>query len=348
VLARVPQLKAADIDDVIVGCASTHDLQEGNFAKDLVIRAGLPDEVPAVTINRFCSSGLQSIAFGVHSIRGGQNDVVVAGGAECMSMLEAMATVVPKNRDAQLADLRPGAYLDMGITAENVAAKYGITRAEMEAMAVESHAKAAAAQKAGAFKREIVPITVKGSAGERTLSEDEGIRPGTTAEVLAQLKPSFKADGVVTAAVSSQMSDGAAFVVLMSGRKVQALGVKPIARLVAFSVAGVPCEIMGIGPIAAVPKVLKRSGFTLDKIDVIELNEAFAAQAIPCIRELGLPPAKVNPRGGAMALGHPLGATGAVLTCKALSYLEDTGGRYALVTMCVGGGQGAAGIWERL
>jgi acetyl-CoA acyltransferase len=245
--------------------------------------------------------------------------------------------------------MRPGAYLEMGFTAENIAAQYKITRTEMDRMALESHTKAAAARRSGVFKNEIIPITVSAPDGsKRTLTDDEGIREDSTIETLAQLKPAFKEDGVVTAATSSQISDGAAFVVLMSADKAKTLGCKPVARLAGFAVAGVPCEIMGIGPIKAVPKVMKQTGLTITDMDVIELNEAFAAQAILCINELKLPKDKVNPRGGAMALGHPLGATGTILVCKALSYLSDTKGKYALITMCIGGGQGAAGIIELL
>ncbi|MDR1210795.1 MAG: thiolase family protein [Spirochaetaceae bacterium] len=347
VLARVPSLNPLKIDDVIVGCAMTQGVQSGNFAKTIVLRAGLPDSVPAMTINRYCSSGLQVIALAANGIATGQHDVVVAGGVESMSRVSMLEQ--PEDRDTELEAARPGAYFNMGITAENVAEKYNISRLEMEQMAVESHAKADAAQKAGVFKREIIPVTVKAPGGtRRTVAADEGIRAGTNLAALAELKPAFREDGRVTAATSSQMSDGAAFVVLMSAEKAADLKLKPLARLAGFAVTGVACEIMGIGPIAAVPKVLALTGMKLDDIDVIELNEAFAAQAIPCIRELGLDPKKVNPRGGALALGHPLGATGTILTCKALSYLEDTGGKYALVTMCIGGGMGAAGIIEKL
>jgi acetyl-CoA acyltransferase len=347
VLARAPELDPAEIDDVIVGCAMTQGVQSGNFAKTIVLRAGLPDSVPAVTVNRYCSSGLQVIALASNAIAAGQCDVVVAGGVESMSRVSMLEQ--PEYRDEELEAARPGAYFNMGITAENVAEKYAVSRLEMEQMAVESHARADAAQKAGAFKREIIPVTVRTPDGSRrTVTADEGIRPGTNLAVLAELKPVFREDGKVTAATSSQMSDGAAFVVLMSAEKAAALKLKPLARLVGFAVAGVACEVMGIGPVAAVPKVLALTGMKLDDIDVIELNEAFAAQAIPCIRELGLDIKKVNPRGGAMALGHPLGATGTILTCKALSYLEDTGGKYAMVTMCIGGGMGAAGIIEKL
>lgn len=348
VLAKVPQLNPKDIDDIIVGCAMTNGVQGNNFARIIAMRAGLPDEVPAVTVNRFCSSGLQTIAQGAAAIMAGQADVVVAGGAESMSLVPMMAEG-PETYEPELNEARPGAYMPMGLTAEKVAEDYGITRLDMEQMAVESHAKAAAAQNAGAFKKEIIPVTVKGANGEeRTVTQDEGIRADTSLEGLAGLKTPFKEDGRVTAATSSQMSDGAAFVVLMSEEKAAELGIKPIARFVGFAVAGVPCEVMGIGPIKAVPKVMQRTGLTKEQMDVIEINEAFAAQALPCIRTLELDTAKVNPRGGAMALGHPLGATGAVLTCKALSYLEDTGGKYGLITMCIGGGMGAAGIVERL
>lgn len=348
VLGRVPQLSPADIDDLLVGCAMTNGVQGSNLGRLVAIRAGLPDSVAAATINRFCSSGLQTIAFAANEIQACQADVVVAGGVESMSLVP-MGQSGPETQDPWLRENRPGAYLPMGLTAENVAKKYGITRPEMDQMAVESHRKAHQAQSSGAFDREIVPIEITGADGvTRTVTKDEGIRPGTNLETLATLKPAFKEDGVVTAATSSQTSDGAAFAVLMSADKAKQLGIRPIARLVSFAVAGVPCELMGIGPIYAVPKVMRRSGLTLADMDVIELNEAFAAQAIPCMRELGLDPAKVNPRGGALALGHPMGATGAILTSKALSYLEDTDGRYALVTMCIGGGQGAAGILERI
>jgi acetyl-CoA acyltransferase len=347
VLSRAPGLDPTEIDDVIVGCAMTQGVQSGNFAKTIVLRAGLPDSVPAITINRYCSSGLQVIALASNAIAVDQCNVVVAGGVESMSLVSMLEQ--PEDRDRDLEAARPGAYFSMGITAENVAERYNVSRLEMEQMAVESHAKADAARTAGVFKREIIPITVKAPDGtQRTITADEGIRPGTNLAALAELKPVFKENGRVTAATSSQMSDGAAFVVLMSAEKAAELKLKPLARLAGFAVTGVACEVMGIGPIAAVPKVLALTGIKLDDIDVIELNEAFAAQAIPCIRELGLDPKKVNPRGGAMAFGHPLGATGTILTCKALSYLEDTGGKYALVTMCIGGGMGAAGIIEKL
>lgn len=348
VLAKVPQLNPMDIDDVIVGCAMTQGTQGNNFGRIVTMAAGLPDDVPALTVNRFCSSGLQTIAQGASMIMSGMADVIVAGGAESMSTVPMMSET-EDDFEPTLYKNRPGAYMSMGLTAENVADEYGITRVEMEQMAVESHQKAAAAQNAGAFEREIIPVTVTGKSGEtRTVTKDEGIRADTSLEGLATLKPAFRENGNVTAATSSQMSDGAGFVVMMSPQKAAELGIKPIARFVGFAVGGVRAEVMGIGPIKAIPKVMEQTGLSIADMDVIELNEAFAAQALPVIRELGLPPEKVNPRGGAMALGHPLGATGAVLTCKALSYLEDTNGKYALITMCIGGGMGAAGIIERL
>lgn len=344
VLEKVPYLDPALIEDVVVGCAMPEGYTGFNVARLIAQRAGLPDTVPAQTINRFCSSGLQAVATAANAIMAGQMDVVIAGGVERMT--GANMTHPEEYQDAPLREQIPGTYLPMGITAENVAERYGVTRAEMEAIAAQSHRKAASAQAAGKFDEEIIPITVETGDGPITLTADEGIRPSTTAEALAGLKPCFKEDGVVTAATSSQMTDGASFVVLMSREKALALGCVPIARFVSFAVGGVPADIMGIGPLAAVPKAMEKAGLTVDDMDVIELNEAFASQALVCIRELKLPPEKVNPNGGAMALGHPLGATGAVLTCKAISELKRAGGRYALVTMCIGGGMGAAGILE--
>lgn len=348
VLARVPQLDPADIDDVIVGCAYPEERQGWQFSRIIVQRAGLPDSVCAQTLTRFCSSGLQAIATGANAILADQADVIVAGGAESMTMVRKMS--FPEEYwEGYLAEHYPEAYMAPGLTAELVAERYHVTRADMEAMAVESHRRAAAAQEAGLFDGEIVPIEALQEDGSRvTVIRDEGVRPGTTAEKLATLKPCFKEDGVVTAATSSQMSDGAAFVVLMTREKAEALGLTPIARLAGFAVGGCPAEVMGLGPIYAVPKALARTGMTLEQMEVIELNEAFAAQALPCIRELGMDPAKVNPNGGAMALGHPLGATGAALTCKLLAQLKRQNGRYGMVTMCIGGGMGAAGIFELL
>lgn len=307
-----------------------------------------PVDLGAQTLTRFCSSGLQAIATGANAILAGQADVIVAGGVESMSQVKKMA--YPEEYwESYLAEHYPEAYMGPGLTAENVAERWKVSRADMDAMAVESHRRADQAQQAGLFDEEIIPVYANTDDGDRVLvTRDEGVRPGTNAEKLAQLKPCFVENGSVTAATSSQMSDGAAFVVLMSRQKAEALGVKPLARLVGFAVGGCPAEVMGIGPIYAVPKVLERTGLTLEDMEVIELNEAFASQALVCIRELGMDPERVNPNGGALALGHPLGATGAALTCKVLSQLRRNGGRYGMVTMCIGGGMGAAGIFELL
>ena len=347
VLARVPQLDSAQIDDVVVGCAYPEERQGWQFSRVIVQRAGLPDSVCAQTLTRFCSSGLQAIATGANAILAGQADVIVAGGVESMSQVKKMA--YPEEYwESYLAEHYPEAYMGPGLTAENVAERWKVSRADMDAMAVESHRRADQAQQAGLFDEEIIPVYANTDDGDRMLvTRDEGVRPGTNAEKLAQLKPCFVENGSVTAATSSQMSDGAAFVVLMSRQKAEALGVKPLARLVGFAVGGCPAEVMGIGPIYAVPKVLERTGLALEDMEVIE-NEAFASQALVCIRELGMDPERVNPNGGALALGHPLGATGAALTCKVLSQLRRNGGRYGMVTMCIGGGMGAAGIFELL
>jgi acetyl-CoA acyltransferase len=346
VLAKLPKLDPADIEDVIMGCAVQHNQTSMNIAKSVVARAELPECVSGHTINRFCSSGLQAIATAANAIAMGQGDVIVAGGVE--DMTKTFAPYPEENRDAWLDEHAPGAYMAMGLTAENIVADRGITREEMDRMAVESHAKAAKAQAEGKLAPSIIPVVVKDADGnEKIVTEDEGIRPGTSLEKLSTLKPCFLPEnGTVTAATSSQTSDAAAFVVLMAAEKAEELGISPIARLKSFAVAGCDSEMMGLGPIYAVPKALKRADLTIDDMDTIELNEAFAAQAIPCIRELKMDPAKVNPYGGAMALGHPMGATGAFLTCKALDYLKDTNGKYGLVTMCIGGGMGAAGIFE--
>ena len=344
VLDRLPGLDRSKIDDVIVGCATPEGKCGFNIGRLVAQRAGLSDDITGQTVNRFCSSGLQAIATAANAIMAGQMDIVAAGGVECMTGMNMNPNM--ELADAKLVEMKPDTYISMGMTAENVAAKYGITREEMDQMAVESHAKAAAAQAAGKFKPEIIPITVEIDGKEVVVTEDEGIRPGTTLEGLAKLKPCFKADGVVTAATSSQMTDGAGFLVLMAREVAEKLGYKPIAKFVGFAVGGVPAGLMGIGPIKAVPKVMAKTGLTVDDMDVIELNEAFAAQALACIRELKFPYERVNPNGGAMALGHPMGATGAFLSCKAFSELQRTGGKYALITMCIGGGQGAAGIYE--
>ena len=343
VLERAPQVDPSLIDDIIVGCAVPEGYVGYNIARLLAKGGGLPHLVPGQTVNRLCASGLQAIAAGANAIRAGEMDIVLAGGIE---MMTGMTMGHPEAYQyPRLAADVPGMYMPMGLTGELVAARYGITRPEMEAFAAESHQKAAAARAAGKFSDEIIPISVQGEEGSLVLSADEGIRPGTTAESLAALKPCFKEDGLLTAGTSSQMTDGAGFVLLMSRKRAEELGCTPIARFVSFAVCGVAPEVMGIGPIPAVPKVLAKAGLTLEDMDTIELNEAFASQALACIRALKLKPELVNPNGGAIALGHPMGATGTVLTCKALSELRRIGGKYALITMCVGGGMGAAGIF---
>lgn len=346
VLEKVPQLPPELIEDVIVGCATPEYKQTYNIARLIACQSGLPESVPAMTINRFCSSGLQAIAIAAAQIEAGLNDVLVAGGVESMSAVPMTIDRTPFWAGSILEQDKDQ-YLPMGLTAENVAARYGITREAMDAMAVESHRRAAAAQDAGKFDEEIIPLPGVDDEGSAIqFSKDQGIRRNTTLEGLAQMRPCFKENGVVTAATSSQTSDGAGFVVLMSAHKAKELGIAPAAKFIGFAVAGCEPGCMGLGPIYAVPKVMESTGLTVDDMDVIELNEAFAAQAIPCMEQLGMDREKVNPNGGAMALGHPLGATGAILTCKALNELKRTGGRYALITMCIGGGMGAAGIYE--
>lgn len=345
VLDRVPRLTPELIDDVIVGCAMPINQLNMNTARLIVKRAGLPDCVTAQTINRFCSSSLQAIASAANAILAGQQDVVVAGGVE--DMTHCFAPYPEEYMNKWILENYEGAYMSMGETAERVAEQRGITRARMEQMAVESHAKAHAAQKSGKLAPSIIPVQAIDAEGKSfVMSEDDGIRPGTSLESLAALKPCFREIGRVTAATSSQTTDAAAFVILMSSEKAAELGIEPIAKFVRFEVAGCDAAVMGLGPIYAVPKVMARSGLRVADMDTIELNEAFAAQALACIDELGLPYEKVNPYGGAMALGHPMGATGAFLTGKALDYLRDTGGKYALVSMCIGGGMGAACIFE--
>jgi len=345
VLAKVPQLDPVEISDLILGCSMPVKTLNLNAARQVVQRAQLPDAISAQTINRYCASSLQAVATCANAIMCGQEEVMIAGGVEDMS--HTFHTADPKERNPWLNENCEGAYISMGMTAENVAAKWNIKRADMEQMAVESHTKAAAAQDAGYLAMSIIPVNGKNAEGDPVvLTADEGIRRGTTAEKLAALKPCFKEDGVVTAATSSQMSDAAAFAVVMSREKAEQLGIKPIARFVSFAVAGCDGRYMGEGPMYAVPKVMEKAGLTVDDMDVIELNEAFAAQALACIDQLKLPKEKLNPWGGAMALGHPMGATGIFLMSKALDYLKVTGGRRGLVTMCIGGGMGAAGIFE--
>ena len=360
-ISRAKGLDVKEVEDVILGCAMPEAEQGMNVARNAWLRAGLPVETSAMTINRFCSSGLQSIALAAQRIMAGQGDVSVAGGTESMSMVPMGGNKVAPN--PWLMDHYPDAYISMGLTAENVAKKYGISREQADEFSLASHQKALAAISAGKFKDEIVPVEVSyalvengangTSNGARpktvklTFDTDEGPRADTSLEALAKLKPAFHAHGQVTAGNSSQMSDGAAAAVVMSAEKARSLGLKPQGRFVAFATAGVSPEEMGIGPAYAIPKVLKLAGLTLDQIDVIELNEAFAAQALSVIKLAGLDPARVNVNGGAVALGHPLGCTGAKLTATILRELERRNGRYGLVSMCIGGGMGAAGIFER-
>jgi acetyl-CoA acyltransferase len=359
-IARVPGLDPKEIEDVILGCAMPEAEQGMNVARNASLRAQLPIELSAMTINRFCSSGLQSIALAAQRIMSGQGDVALAGGTESMSMVPMGGHKVAPN--PWLIENYPDSYLGMGLTAENLAKKYGITREQADQFSLASHQKALAAIAAGNFKDEVVPVEVvltevdnrsNGSAAKAKTTKvifdtDEGPRADTSLEALAKLKPAFHAHGSVTAGNSSQMSDGAAVAVVMSAQRAHALNAKPLLRFVSFATAGCLPEEMGIGPVYAIPKALQLAGLTLDQIDVIELNEAFAAQALSVIKVAGLDPAKVNPNGGGIALGHPLGCTGAKLTATILRELQRRNGRYGLVTMCVGGGMGAAGIFERL
>ena len=343
---KLPELKPEMIEDVIVGCAQPDEKQGLNIGRQIAIRAGLPDSVPGVQVNRFCSSGLQAIAMAAGMIESGMNDVIVAGGVESMTAVPANYNRAPYF-DGWIEENKPSLYLSMGMTAENCAEKYNISREEMDAFALKSHQKAAAAQDAGKFDDEIIPLSGVNENGENIVfDKDQGIRRNSTMESLSALRPCFKEDGCVTAATSSQTSDGASFVVLMSDKKAEELGIQPIAKFVGFAVAGCDPAYMGMGPVYAVPKVMEKTGMRIEDMDVIELNEAFAAQSIPCMRILGLDEKKVNPNGGAIAMGHPMGAAGAFLTCKALSELKRIGGKYALVTMCIGHGMGAAGIYE--
>lgn len=347
ILDKVPQLDRGEIGDVILGCAKPELNQRYNIARLVALRAGLPYEVPGQTVNRFCSSSLQAVSTGANMIRSGEAEVIVAGGVESMTAVPYMGIGDFAFRNAWLDEHEPGAYIGMGITAENVAEKYGVTRAEMEKFAVESHQKAARAQSEGILGEDIIPVDAVADDGTIiTFDKDECIRPDSTPEGLSKLNPCFKADGIVTAATSSPTNDGASMVVLMSAEKAARLNIRPLAKFIGYSVVGTDPNYMGIGPIPAVKKVLSQSGLCADDMDVIELNEAFAAQTIPCIRELGLNPEKVNINGGAIALGHPLGATGGILVCKVLSELKRSGGKYALVSMCIGGGMGAAAIFE--
>lgn len=354
-ISRASGLDSREIDDVIMGCAFPEAEQGMNVARTAMIEAGLPVETSAMTVNRYCSSGLQTIAIAADRIATGGAEVIVAGGLETMSMIPMGGNVVRPN--PRLVESYPDYYLNMGLTAENVARKYEISREQADEFAYQSHQKAIAAIDAGKFKDEIVPVNVRIDEIDergRVLSKevvfdtDEGPRRDTSLESLAKLKPVFHAAGTVTAGNSSQMSDGAAAAVVMSAEKAAALSLKPLARFVSYATAGCLPEEMGIGPIYAIPKALKLAGLTLDQIDVIELNEAFAAQGLAVMKLLEMDPAKVNVNGGAIALGHPLGCTGAKLTATLLQELKRRNARYGMVTMCVGGGMGAAGIFERL
>jgi acetyl-CoA acyltransferase len=354
-LDRIPQLDLKTIDDVILGCAMPEAEQGMNVARVASFRAGLPVDAAAMTINRYCASGLQAIALAAERIRSGGADVIVAGGVESMSMVRMGGSKVAVN--PWLVDNYPGSYLTMGLTAERLAKHYGVSREDSDRFALESHEKAVAAIQFGHFESEIVPVPVtvaspNGDSHVKTTTidfrTDEGPRADTSAGALARLVPVFHAKGIVTAGNSSQTSDGAAAAVVMSAERAAALGLVPLARFVAYAYAGCDPEEMGIGPVYAVPRALRLAGLTLDQIDVIELNEAFACQALAVMRQLELDPAKVNVNGGAIALGHPLGCTGAKLTATILRELRRRKARYGLVTMCVGGGMGAAGIFENL
>ena len=353
-IERVHGLRAEDVDDIFIGCAMPEAEQGMNVARVAAFRAGIPYSVPAMTLNRFCSSGLQSIAFAADRIGSGAAHCILAGGTESMSLIPMGGHKIAPN--PELIETNPDTYLSMGLTAENVAREFRINREDQDAFALESHRRALAAVDAGHFNEEIVPLSVREiildnghrATHEFTFNSDEGPRRDTSMEALAKLKPAFKTGGTVTAGNASQMSDGAAAVIVMSDEKAQSMGLRPLARFVAYATAGVPPDVMGIGPVEAIPKVLKLAGLKLENIDIIELNEAFAVQSLAIIRELGLDPARVNVNGGAIALGHPLGCTGSKLTATLLYEMRRRGARYGMVTMCVGGGMGAAGIFERM
>lgn len=349
------KLDPVQIDDVNIGCAMPEGTQGLNVARNISLMAGLPVDVPAQTINRFCSSGLQSIAIGAERIIANGADVVLAGGIESMSSVPGTGHYLRLNLD--LVDTYPEVYISMGQTAERVAEEFGVTREAQDEFAYNSHMKAAKAMDAGIFDEEIVPFEFEevyvGADGKQVREKvvfktDEHLRPDTTIEALSKLRPAFKNGGTVTAGNSSPLSDGAAGVILMEAEMAAKLGLTPLVRFVGFNVGGVRPEIMGVGPVAAVPKVLERTGVNLDDIDVIELNEAFASQSVAVVRELEFDPEKVNVNGGAIALGHPLGCTGAKLTVQAINEMKRQDAKYGMVTMCIGGGMGAAGIFENL
>jgi acetyl-CoA acyltransferase len=357
-IAAVPGLDPHDIGDVVVGCAMPEGEQGMNVARIGVLLAGLPDSVPAVTINRFCASGVQAVSMAADRIRAGDEDVVIAAGTESMSMVPMMGNKIALNQNVFAHPETIGIAYGMGITAENVANQWKVTREEQDQFAVESHRKATAAIAAGEFKAEIAPYEIDNASpdlgsGEirhrkKSADTDEGPRADSTLESLAKLRPVFAAKGSVTAGNSSQMSDGAGAVILMSEAALKKYNIQPLARFVSFAVAGVPPEIMGIGPIKAIPKVLKQAGINHQDLDWIELNEAFAAQALAVIKDLGLDPSKINPLGGAIALGHPLGATGAVRTATLVHGMRRKQQKWGMVTMCIGTGMGAAGLIEAL
>jgi acetyl-CoA acyltransferase len=355
-LARIPTLEKSAIDDVILGCAQPEGEQGWNIARMAALRAGLPVEVPGATVNRLCASGLEAISLADHRIRSGAASVIIAGGAESMSLIPMGGNKPSPN--PWLAANYPASLLTMGLTAERVARHYGISRIDQDAFALASHQKALAAQAAGRFAEELVPVKItiatpdvppqEPRIQDKEFSADEGPRADTSAEALAALKPVFHSAGSVTAGNSSQTSDGAAAVVLMEAGHARELGIQPLARLVSYAVTGCLPEEMGIGPITAIPRALSLAGLKLADIDLIELNEAFAAQVLAIIRALSLDPARINVNGGAIALGHPLGCTGSKLTATLLKEMQRRNARYGMVTMCVGGGMGAAGIFELL
>ncbi|MSV29437.1 MAG: acetyl-CoA C-acyltransferase [Bryobacterales bacterium] len=359
-LEKYPEIDPADVEDVVLGCAMPEAESGMNMARLAALRAGLPDSVTGVTINRFCSSGLQAIAMAADRIRSGGAEIIIAGGSESMSLLPRAGHGFSPN--PWFTDNRPEVFMNMGLTGEQLQRRYGISREEQDEFSFRSHSNALRAQADGLFDEELVPIEVetvsangaslngapKPKTTKTVVSKDEGPRADTTLEALAKLKPVFHATGTVTAGNSSQTSDGAAAAIIMSEKKAKALGLKPKARFVSFATGGVPPEIMGIGPVVAIPKALALAGIQLDDIAVIELNEAFAVQAIAVMRKAGLDPESVNVNGGAIALGHPLGCTGAKLTASILREMDRRKAKYGMVTMCVGGGQGAAGIFERM
>ncbi|MCK6585720.1 MAG: acetyl-CoA C-acyltransferase [Anaerolineales bacterium] len=353
-LNRTPNLDPAQIEDVVLGCAFPEGEQGMNFARTISIRAGLPDSVPAETINRYCSSGVQSIAHVANAIQAGQIEIGIGGGVESMSMVPMMGYKFSPN--PQFAMELPHYYTNMGLTAENVAVKYGITREQQDEFALHSNLKAARAVDGGVFDPELIPIDVEvneyvdGKSVKRTFTvkRDEGPRGDSTLDGLAKLKPAFKDGGTVTAGNASQMSDGAAAVMVMSAEKASELGLSPLVRFVSFAVGGVPPELMGIGPVVAIPKALKLAGLSLNDVDLIELNEAFAAQGLAVMQTLEMDPEKVNVNGGAIALGHPLGCTGSKLTTQLIYEMGRRKSKYGMVTMCIGGGMGAAAVFENL